>query len=256
MNKQAVFGHFAALMDDMLDNSLFFPCYFQNPTTLDDNIYGSCDDAAVPENVSIRFGVSRGCIIDENYDYVVKFDLDPEYMESCCKREVNIFKHAKEHYLDQYFTEIEYLGTYTRTIQFYDYHAVSRAFNWYGYDSDFDKDFMKEEDNYGDILPITISIPLYGCARADTVKRNQWAFSSDKNNDNYVKQVHSYSFSPLMERNEDVAVSFMRAYGEDVYARLSDFLEDEHVNDIHSGNVGMLNDKLVLIDYAGFYDSF
>ena len=34
---------------------------------------------------------------------------------------------------------------------------------------------------------------------------------------------------------------------------LTRFLESAHVNDLHSGNIGYINDHVVLIDYSGFH---
>ena len=37
------------------------------------------------------------------------------------------------------------------------------------------------------------------------------------------------------------------------FEALSNFLEDAGVNDLHSGNIGYINDRVVFIDYSGFY---
>ena len=52
----------------MLDNSLYFDVFFQQPVSADD-ISGSIDDIALPENLNIYFGAKRGCIVDDNYYY-------------------------------------------------------------------------------------------------------------------------------------------------------------------------------------------
>ena len=252
MNKQNVFEHFSRVIDNMIDNSLFFPTYFQYPTMLDNNILGNDSDDAVPNNISIRFGVSRGCIVDDDYDYVVKFDLDPDCAVSCCNREVEIYKAAKNEGLEQYFIEPTYLGTYTRTIQFYDAEDIGRHFNWYDYDESFDDDFAKEEDNFGTIHPVTICVPLYAYAKVS------FTMSPPIEQDVYEKyasMVSNYSDSPLKERAEVVAVRFMKDYGEEKFVQLSDFLEAEDVNDIHRGNIGLINNHWVILDYAGWHDS-
>lgn len=252
MNKNDIFAHFSHLIDDMLDNSLFFPTYFQYPTMLDDNIYGNDEDAAVPSNISIHFGVSRGCIVDNDYEYVVKFDLDPDYSVSCCSREEEVYHAAELEGLERYFIKPIYLGIYTRTIQFYDAADIGRHFNWYGYDETFDEDFAKEEDNFGEIHPITICVPLYAYAKVSS------AMLDPIDNDVYeecASIVSHYSSSPLRERAEVVAVRFMKDYGEEEFAQLSEFLEAEDVNDLHRGNIGLVNGRLVILDYAGWHDS-
>ena len=37
------------------------------------------------------------------------------------------------------------------------------------------------------------------------------------------------------------------------FEALSNFLEDAGVNDLHSGNIGYINDRVVFIDYSGFH---
>ena len=239
MNKKEVFAHYSHIMDDMLHGSLFFSCFFQNPTILDDNVYGD-DTEGLPSTISIKFGATRGCIIDDDYDYVVKFDLDPSFGTKACSHELNVFNDAKVWGLDPYFSEVEYLGTYTRIIQFYDYRAIEKHFNWYAYYGDFDEDFMKEEENYGDVLPIVISIPLYGYKKASRVNRPR-----------RVDRDFSYGASPLAEHTE-VAFLFINEYGTDVFNSLSAFLEEENINDIHGGNIGLVDGHLVIIDYAGY----
>ena len=40
-------------------------------------------------------------------------------------------------------------------------------------------------------------------------------------------------------------------YGEEKYNELSHFLSKMKIDDVHSGNIGMIDKSLVLIDYAG-----
>ena len=68
MNKSAVFSHFSHILDNMIENSLFFDTYFMDPVGIED-IEGSALDEAIPANICINFGATRGCIVDENYDY-------------------------------------------------------------------------------------------------------------------------------------------------------------------------------------------
>ena len=78
MNQEAVFNHFSKIIDNMLDNSLFFETFWQRPYS-EDSIEGSVDDAALPANINLFFGASRGCIFDTDYNYVVKFDIEGDY---------------------------------------------------------------------------------------------------------------------------------------------------------------------------------
>lgn len=59
--------------------------------------------------------------------------------------------------------------------------------------------------------------------------------------------------SLLREKNIAVATAFIQVYGEDGYIRFSKFAIDNRINDLHLTNIGVINDKLCLIDYAGYY---
>ena len=41
-------------------------------------------------------------------------------------------------------------------------------------------------------------------------------------------------------------------YGENEIEKLLKFINDEKINDLHSGNLGYLNDRPVIVDYAGY----
>ena len=62
------------------------------------------------------------------------------------------------------------------------------------------------------------------------------------------------SNSPLSERCLEIGMAFYDEYGPEVCARLTQFLCDHDVNDLHLGNVGYIDGHIVLIDYAGFED--
>jgi hypothetical protein len=55
----------------------------------------------------------------------------------------------------------------------------------------------------------------------------------------------------LKEFNLAIAAAFIADYGTEDYNRLTDFLYDWDINDIHLGNVGEINNRIVIIDYAG-----
>ena len=126
MNQEAVFNHFSKIIDNMLDNSLFFETFWQRPWS-EETIEGSIDDPAVPENINLYFGASRGCIYDENYNYVVKFDIEGDrYSDSLCDREIDIYRAAVARGLDAYFTKPTFLGIYHRVINFYHINTIEQ----------------------------------------------------------------------------------------------------------------------------------
>ena len=253
MNKHEVFKHFSDILDDMLYHSLFWSTFFQQPCSMDD-VYGSIDDISFPNNLKIKFGATRGCLIDAYYDYVVKFDVEEDRNGSSCKREAYLYNVAKEQNLNQYFAECVYLGTYTKTIHFYDYSIIERQLSWYGYDwREFEQDFMANEDNFGEIHDITISIPLYAYPKAQPHVPRGIMGSEDENE--YMSKAQKI-MSPMRDSNLMVAIDFIRQYGEDEYHRITDFLYEEDINDLHISNFADINGKYCAIDYAGYHDAY
>lgn len=56
------------------------------------------------------------------------------------------------------------------------------------------------------------------------------------------------------QSSEEILYTFIEnVYGEKVADRINDFCIDHDINDIHNGNIGYLNDKPIIIDYAGYY---
>lgn len=253
MNKNEVFAHFSSILNDMLDTSLFFETYWQAPYSSDD-FYGSYDDEALPENLNIKFGATRGCIVDDNYDYVVKFDVETDALGYACEREEYLYNEASRENLNQYFAECVYLGTYTKVIHFYDYYEISRHMDWYGYDwREFEQKFMANEDDFGDIHDIVISIPLYAYPKAQPHCPMGIAGTHDDNE--YINKAQKI-YSPMCNRNLIVAIDFIRQYGEEEYYRITDFLLRENINDLHQENLGDINGHYILLDYSGYHDGY
>lgn len=247
MNKHEVFAHFSDIIDNMLHYSLFFCTYFQNPYPAE-NIYGAIDDLAVPENIAIKFGATRGCIVDEDYDYVVKFDVEEDKYGWACEREEKIYHAAVIEGVSNYFAECVYLGTYHKVIPFYSYSEIERKMDWYDYDGEsFDNTFMQIEDELGEIRDIVISIPLYAYPRAS---RKYHSPSIDT--DEIINKAQKI-ISPMRDKNLAVAIDFIREYGEDEYQRVSDFMIEQDINDLHTGNFAFINNRYVCLDYSGFH---
>lgn len=246
MNKNRIFAHFSSILDTMLNNSLFFDTFFQAPYYMSD-IHGSVDDPAIPDNIRINFGATRGCIIDKNYNYVVKFDIEEDNWGSVCDREIDIYSRAVAAGVQDYFAEAIYLGTYIKTIRFYDAWKIERTINWEDYDPEgFDEEFARYEDDFGPIHDVVISIPLYAYPKATTHKYSMG------NNKEFEQMAYRIT-SPMRDRNLAIAIDFIRAYGEEAYHTLTDFLYMEHVNDLHFDNVGDINEHFCLIDYGGYH---
>ena len=79
------FEHYKRVLDDLIAENEFFRFYFQSPYTLMDRDNGLMreDYNCGNHNIEMFFGVTRGCIVDADYDEVVKFNLDTADENAC-----------------------------------------------------------------------------------------------------------------------------------------------------------------------------
>lgn len=248
MNKQEIFNHYSTIIDEMINNSLFWSTYWQRPWSFGSTIDGS-DYDEMPAHILIQGGVTRTCIVDQDYDWVVKIDVEEDAYGSACEREEQIYDAAKAYALDRYFAEVMFLGTYTREINFYDIMDVERWCDMFDYDPEyFEKAFSENEEKFGPIRPITISIPLYAYRRADTYDCGP----VDADSRARAKKIAS----PLYSRNIAVATAFIREFGMDEYKAFSEFSLEWDINDLHCNNIGEIDGHFCIIDYSGYHDCY
>ena len=243
MRKDLVFNHFSKALDYLLEEDEVFSFLFQNPRDLTNSVFY--------KNFSVYFGASRFCIVDNNYPFVVKVEYDEPFetfedISSFCERELFFYERAQELNFDKYFTEVQYLGTYTKKVKTY---SLSDFYDYYDY-SEYDKnDFLSalEDMEKEGVLKkeIEISIPLYAYEKADCFV-NDSCYSS--------KEIDYYRSlkSPLSEISAYIAANFIKDYGEEEFYEFSEFLKYYNIRDIHAGNVGFINGKIVIIDYASY----
>lgn len=190
MNTQAIFEHFTQIFSDIL----------QDDNTNEWLLYPPIQEYHKIGDITITCGVTRCAIIDKNYDWIVKFDIEGNY----CEREVELYEQAKDYGCADCLAPAIYIGRY------------------------------REEEN-------GMWWDLYAYKKAECGYRS-----------------HNTDFraaSPLTERCWSIGEDICTDWGKGMFARLSEFCEDNDINDIHSGNVGRIDGKLVLIDYAGYHDS-
>ena len=247
MDKKEIFNHFSTIIDQMINNSLFWSTYYQRPFSFSDSIDGSYYDE-MPAHISVHSGATRTCLVDEDYDWVVKFDTMEDTYGSACEREEEIYEASKSYALDRYFAEVVYLGNYTREINFYNIDDIEHWVDFFDYDpEDFDQKFIENEDNFGPVHPVIISIPLYAYRKAEPYDCGP----ADADSRARAKKIAS----PLYSRNVAIAVAFIREFGMDEYEAFSEFGLEWDINDLHFGNIGEIDGHMVLIDYSGYHDA-
>lgn len=248
MNKNEIFNHYSDIIDTLIAKTSYFKYFFQYPESLDDDIFS--EEYGVPANVSIRFGATRACIIDNDYNYVIKLDIAGDCEnDSICQHEVNIYEDACKNHFDHYLTPVSYVGTYSKTFHFYTYTDIIQVviipYNM-SFTTDLFEEKLQEAEEKGYLRPsmkkeITIEVPLFAYDFAKKYKFSYANIKVPKNN------------SPLCERNELIAQEFIYQYGEDVYNNFSTFLRKWHINDLHFSNVGNVNGTFRIIDYGGYH---
>lgn len=235
MNKVALLAHFKKALDGMLDESWLLRTFLQNPYSRD-NIY--------LRNGWLIFGATRATLLTDDCDYVVKFNLDADTDD--CRREMKLYAEARKVGVAAYFVPVEYLGCYTVT------------YNWVTWE-EFEDIVDKDEDAFRKVArqrlpelepyPITISIPLYAYRIAECDCDLRGAATPEE------AQFLRRHPGPLTDATELVGLNFLRDHGADAYLALTAFCNEWGINDLHKGNVGYIDKKLVITDYAGYTTS-
>ena len=91
-------------------------------------------------------------------------------------------------------------------------------------------------------------IALYGYRKAKMTYRGY------KVNEEEEKELTPYAHSPLRDRSDCVALDLLHDWGTEKFEKLDWFCEEMGINDLHNGNVGYIDGRLVLIDYSGWDD--
>lgn len=230
--KTEIFSHYSNVLDNLIDKYNFAKYYFQEPFFLENSLF--------EDGLTICSGVTRGCIIDNNYDWVIKYDL-----WSCgvytCEKEVNIYRAAMREGVEKFFVEPIYLGTYCRSFEFFNVQSFCDNYEWV---NSFNEEiFLKEVEEMVSLHLITIELPLYAYRRALPFCPMEILDAG--------KVRRELGVSSLTEKDIAVGAEFARVYQMNEYNKLVSFLEEEGVNDLHSANVGTIAGKPVLIDYCG-----
>lgn len=234
--------HYTKVLDNLIDKYDYWKLFFLNP-------YSRDEDWSDGFGVDVCCGATRCAIVDNDCDTIVKFNVDSDGVDDdICAREAHFYRNAKEWGLQDCFAKVEFIGYYERDIWFYDLQEVQHLI--YEYIEDFDDKLRAEIDENGlSVQRQHICLPLYAAPRAD-FNFNLFQYTKEENVRDFVDSVSS----PLKDRNKNVAFIFVKEYGEDTYVELSNFLDMMHINDLHSGNIGIVNGKMVLIDYAGYFE--
>lgn len=235
------FTYFKSKLDHAISHSIRASLFFQEPQFV--------QDCLEFEGMNVWCGISRGCIVSDDWNFVVKFSLDEDVNGDCCERECKFWENAADSNLDMYFAEPKYIGRYKWHGNAYPSREVFRDlyFDWNDSEEDIEEDIVKEGIEKKEI---SIYLDLYEYPKARLVE--DWCVAPDIKITEWVRK----SGSSFGNKNANVAAFFVETYGEDEFLRVSDFLEWNGINDLHSGNIGFIGDRLVFIDYAGWFEDY
>ena len=236
MNKEKLFKSFSKKLDSLIETNEIFKYYFQAPYSTSFNFFNKRNTG-----ISIHCGISRVGFVFDDEDYILKIPISLDGDE-CCKKEVKVYEKAKKEHLDNFFAEPAYIGDYKKDIYYFPIEKVDEYFDVVDNEKNFDSSSFKEK-----MVPQLVSIwfPMYAYKKATRAR------IIEASSDIRVSYLQD-SFSPLLVENYvGVANTFYETYGEEKYNELSRFLSKMKIDDVHSGNIGMIDKSLVLIDYAG-----
>lgn len=158
-------------------------------------------------------GAVKYCVLFPDWeDVVVKFCYDDEF--DYCKREYENYRAAVYEGVEQYFPYTDYLGI-NNGIRFY-VQQMAYVDECDVYDSLYN--ILNENGSFDDI---------------------------PYEDDDYAKGEYISGWIDDLEAEERVELLF----GDN---RLVEFINQYHINDLHDGNFGKIDDAFVIIDFSGY----
>ena len=180
-------------------------------------------DYANKNGISFFHGASKLVIIDEESDWVIKLSYDcsvdvDEGMESdYCKRELYNYEKACEEGVDKFFAEIHMIGE----VDGIEVYLQEKLKVDDGVEEDVDKIFR------------------------------DYAYSLDESYYDEIEdddERESILADDVYEMDEGERIEAIFGFEE----KLITFIEDNDINDLHSGNFGYRGADLVIMDYSGW----
>lgn len=236
------FEFFKEKLDMEISQSVRAQLWFQEPNY--EGEYIEFDD------IGVWCGATRACLVSKDWDYVVKFTYTEDMNGDPCERECETYENAVDSGVEIYFAKPQFAGTYLWKGKGYKARRIYRDISYIDFCDDSDEDILEriEEEGIGEVMPISICLELYEYPKAS--KAPLLYYTPSKELSNRVKR----SGTSFAMKNTSVAAYFVEKYGYEEFQKIAEFLEWNGVNDLHCGNVGVIGEKIVFIDYGGFYD--
>jgi hypothetical protein len=172
-------------------------------------------EVSAPE-FSVDSGVTKGCIIPKDSDFVIKWTRDKRENEA--EQELEIYQEAVARGIDFLFPQTCFLCEVSG-VKFFAQQKVDCS----RYDLD--------EKAYTKYKKITKTV------KAEIFQKAQKGF-------------YNYSWRSIDNLWLSMIISL---YGKKITLKLEQFTVDFKINDLHNGNIGFINNRPVLLDFCGYH---
>ena len=189
------------------------------------------NDAADHYGIWTGSGATKFVIGDDNFDYVIKICPQPEYFDYCA-REVEVYEEA---------VRAGYADRFAWCAKLFDYD-FNDSFNLPVYVMEWCQCSYDMIDDEMDDWHYTRYCSSHNLNKDDDAFEKYC--SEGRNDRDYQERMMEWVYS----------VWGMDYSNTDDYA-FCVFMRKMFINDIHAGNWGWLNNKLVLVDYSGYGDN-
>lgn len=218
-NKELVKKEIFELLTRLYNNdSKAFDDFFSEGN--EDNWFALEDSANnLDFDIDFECGATKGVIIDHDCGYVIKLPFRDRDGFDYCKAEWRNYCVAESQGLAEFFAFMDFLGFF---------------------------------HNYPIYIQELVDCDEYNISdRAWSSSFNSYCMNNgyDKEDAEVIDEFSDYFYS--WDSCEQTEALFEEEWGAD-FDKLTIFFEDNHINDLHSGNLGYRGDKLILIDYSGF----
>ena len=175
-----------------------------------DNLY---DFANKFKNLSMNYGATKYCLIDNQGDYVIKWDKDTSYGDT--ERECEVYQKAIEKGIAFLFPQTEILC------------------------------------RINDVAIVIQRKVDYCHSNMSYEQENKLSYQCRTVNMDMVIKVDHNIYRSRVPRLW--IKSLICIYGKKITKLFEEFTHEQEINDLHSNNVGYLNGKPIVLDFSGYH---
>lgn len=165
----------------------------------------------------VSWGATRVCIFKPSWDFVLKMERDNRQTDYCAL-EAYHYDMAKKYNVQRILLPIEKIASFENGIKVY--RQTKYSTGWY------DREY-----------------------RDKTMSKKAFISMQDS------KQFRKIMDSIHDQISYEWVARIIQLYGKKFMLSFEQWLNEYEINDLHTGNIGMLNNRPILLDYAGYRGS-